>query len=236
MNEKTLTRAAKTAREPSVAGRPAEGELPSHQEMLVRELEHRTLNILQIIASMISIKSRTAQSEETRRDLEDIRQRVLSVATMQRYLHVSGAGKPVEMEPYLMQLCESLTRSMIESRGPVSLVVRAAGALPTKQAESIGLIVTELVINALKHAFPGNRRGDIRIVYMADAAGWHLSVSDNGVGRPQDDIGHVGTGTRIVALLAEALDARIETSSTQPGTTVSVIHAADPSGATETGR
>src|SRR5690349_15012735 len=71
MNEKTLTRAAKTAREPSVAGRPAEGELPSHQEMLVRELEHRTLNILQIIASMISIKSRTAQSEETRRDLED---------------------------------------------------------------------------------------------------------------------------------------------------------------------
>src|SRR5690242_13374759 len=95
MNEKIFTRAAEAAREPTVECRPAECEPLRHQEMLVRELEHRTLNILQIIASMISIKSRAVHSEETRRDLEDIRQRVLSVATMQRYLHVSGAGKPV---------------------------------------------------------------------------------------------------------------------------------------------
>jgi len=220
------------APEPIVECHPDACELLHHEKMLVRELEHRTLNSLQIIASMISIKARTVHSEEARRHLEDIRQRVLSVATMQRHLHVSGVGKSVEMAPYLMQLCESLTRSMIESRGPVSLVVQAAGALPTKQAESIGLIVTELVINALKHAFPDNRSGEIRISCAADANGWRLSVSDNGVGRQEDDTAHVGTGTRIIALLAHALDARIETSSAQPGTTVSVIRAAaDPSGA-----
>jgi chemotaxis protein methyltransferase CheR len=230
---KGFIRLADAAHDSIVECRPDRCELLNHQEMLVRELEHRTINTLQIIASMISMKARTVQSDEARGHLEDIRQRVLSVATIQRHLHISGGGKSVEMSPYLMQLCESLTKSMIESRGPVSLFVRAAGALPTREAENIGLVVTELVINALKHAFPGSRGGEIRVSYGTEGDGWRLSVSDNGVGRQPDDQGHVGTGTRIIALLARDLDAHVENSSGPQGTTVTVIHAAGPTGAIE---
>lgn len=231
-------RAADVTREPMVEGSARGSELVGHEELLFREIQHRIVNSLQIIASMIAIKARTVQSDEARVHLEDVRQRVISVANLQRHLHLADAGRSVEMAPYLSQLCESLTESMIESPGPISLVVRSAATLlPTKKAESVGLIVTELVINSLKHAFPDGRRGEIRVAYEAEGPDWRLSVSDNGIGRQDDDREHayVGIGTRIVAMLARELDARVDISSGPEGTTVSVVHAgAGPGETTET--
>ncbi|HEY2134295.1 MAG TPA: sensor histidine kinase, partial [Xanthobacteraceae bacterium] len=185
----------------TVVCHPSHREPARHQEVALRELQHRISNSLQIVASIIAIKARAAHSEETRLQLEDAHRRVLSIATVQHHLDMTGGGRSVEMAPYLSRLCATLAESMIDSGGLVSLTVRAgAGGIAIKQAENIGLIVTELVINALKHAFPAGRGGEVRITYDVAKAGWRLSVSDNGVGGQESDGARMnsGVGTRIV--------------------------------------
>ncbi len=90
---------------------------------------------------------------------------------------------------------------------------------------SLGLIVTELVINALKHAFPGDHSGKIVVDYHAQESDWKLSVSDDGVGTP-DTLADAkpGLGTSIVEALANQLDASVETEGGHPGTKVSITH------------
>jgi two-component sensor histidine kinase len=110
---------------------------------------------------------------------------VLSIATVQRKLAQSITGD-VSLRPYLTELCESLAASMIRDPTQLSLVVNADDSYVTANASvSIGLIVTELVINALKHAFPDHRRGVIVIDYRSQGKSWKLSVSDDGVGMPR---------------------------------------------------
>ena len=90
-------------------------------------------------------------------------------------------------------------------------------------AISLGLIVTELLINALKHAFPGGTSGRIRVEYLTKATGWCLSVSDNGLGQSQtNEPAHRGLGTSIVEALANQLGARVETLSGPAGMMVTV--------------
>jgi len=94
---------------------------------------------------------------------------------------------------------------MIDHSGPHSLLVQAvAGTVESSQAVSLGLVTTELVINALKHAFPTGREGEIVVRYDVDGAGWRLSVSDNGIGRRNDDHERAGggLGTSIVETLS----------------------------------
>ncbi len=89
---------------------------------------------------------------------------------------------------------------------------------------SLSLIVTELVINALKHAFPEDRAGKIIVDYRAQGPKWTLSVNDDGVGMP-DAGAPPGLGTSIVEALARQLRARVTVADRDPGTSVSIIHA-----------
>src|SRR6266702_3627887 len=156
-------------------------ELLRQKEVLLQEMQHRVANSLQIIASILLIKARTVRSEETRQHLQDAYQRVMSVATVQQQLEASGFGDRIEIGPYLSKLCDSLAKSMIGDRRSLSVVVQAAaGTAVSSEAVSIGLIITELVINALKHAFPGDRAGEILVGYDVEGAGWCLSVSETG--------------------------------------------------------
>jgi hypothetical protein len=130
-------------------------ELMWQKELLLEEMQHRVANSLTIIASILMLKARTVQSEETRQHLQDAHSRVLSVAAVQNHLHSAGQITAIEMAPYLSRLCEALAGSMIGESRPIALKVEVAeGQVPSRQAVSIGLLVTELVINALKHAFP----------------------------------------------------------------------------------
>jgi PAS domain S-box-containing protein len=204
-------------------------ELMQQKEVLLQEMQHRVANTLQIIASILLLKARTVQSEETRLHLHDAHQRVMSVAAVQQQLQASRFGDTIEIAPYFKKLCDSLAQSMIGDRRPLSLIVQAtAGRAVSSEAVSLGLIVTELVINALKHAFPGSRAGQILIKYDVDGADWRLSVADNGVGRC-DEGGkrtRVGLGTSIIEALAQQLKAGVEVSSSAQGTSVSIVHAA----------
>jgi len=204
-------------------------QLLREKEMLLIEMQHRVANSLQIIASILLIKARTVQSEETRLQLQDAHQRVLSVAAVQRHLHVDGAGKPIDVGAYLTKLCATLSQSMISESRPVSLkVIADAGVAMPRDAVSIGLVVTELVMNALKHAFPAVK-ADAAILVNYDVSGsdWKLTVTDNGVGKP--DMGasstKPGLGTSLVKALTRQLDAILDTASGLGGTAISLTHA-----------
>lgn len=204
-------------------------ELLGQKEVLLQEMQHRVANSLQIIASILLLKARTVQSEETRLHLQDAHQRVMSVATVQQQLHASRLGDTIEIGPYIKKLCDSLATSMIGDRRPLSLIVQAtAGSAVSSEAVSLGLIITELVINALKHAFPGGGEGEILVKYDVDGANWRLSVADDGVGRSDDgrERARIGLGTSIVEALAQQLKACVEVSSGPQGTSVSIVHAA----------
>jgi chemotaxis protein methyltransferase CheR len=204
-------------------------ELLREKLILLQEMEHRVANSLQIIASILLIKARTVQTEEARLQLEDAHQRVLSVSAVQKHLSVAGRNEPIEIASYLSKLCDTLAQSMIGDSRPISLKVEAdAGTAISRDAVSIGLIVTELVMNALKHAFP-TAKPDAAVVVSYKVAGtdWKLTISDNGVGKPDVKASQskAGLGTSLIQALAKQLDARVDIASDGHGTAVSMTHA-----------
>lgn len=200
-------------------------DLLREKAILLQELQHRVANSLQIIASVLMQSARQVQSDEARAHLQDAHNRVMSIATLQQQLAASRLGE-VELRGYLTRLCESLGASMIHDHDKVSIAVTADGSSVNADISvSLGLIVTELVINALKHAFPGDRDGKIVVDYHAHNSNWTLSVSDNGVGTPETLAdASPGLGTSIVEALAHQLGAAVEIDGGYPGTTVSVTH------------
>jgi len=199
------------------------------KDVLLNEMQHRVANNLQIIASIIMMKAKTVESEEARRHLQEAHQRVLSVAAVQQHLHTIAASDPIQLGPYLSKLCDALSHSMIADNRPVTLKVYGEGEIANSRvAESLGLIVTELVINSLKHAFNGDTEdGQITVAFEASGTDWKLSVADNGIGKPDGVFAQpkIGLGTGIVNALAEQLDAKVVTLSDLTGTTVSIAHA-----------
>jgi two-component sensor histidine kinase len=121
--------------------------------VLLQEVRHRVANSLQIIASVLLQTARKTESEETRVHLKDAHHRVMSVAALERFLSTSAAGN-IEVRAYFTSLCESISGSLIGEVNRIILTVEGGdGVVDAKVSVSLGLIVTELVINALKHAF-----------------------------------------------------------------------------------
>ncbi|MBC7986964.1 MAG: PAS domain-containing protein [Sphingomonadaceae bacterium] len=204
-------------------------ELLRQKQILLQEMEHRVANSLSIIASILMLKARAVTSDETRHHLEDAHQRVMSVATVQSHLHASAGVDRIEVRAYLSKLGDGLAASMVGESQPVEIRVIADDAkIESAKAVSLGLIVTELVINALKYAFPDKKTGALILVtYEIEGTDWKLVVSDNGVGKIDDkaSASEGGLGTTIVKALAKQLDARVESLSDSAGLKVCVTRA-----------
>lgn len=201
-------------------------DLIRDKAILLREVQHRIANSLQIIASVLLQSARRVQSDETRSHLKDAHSRVMSIASVQRQLSESSLGE-VELSSYFTQLCASLGASMIEDPSQLSIEVSVDNTLISSNTSvSLGLIVTELVINALKHAFPHGRTGKIIVAYQRQGPNWTLSVSDDGIGIPVGAASpKPGLGTSIVEALATQLGAEVHVASSVLGTVVSITHA-----------
>jgi two-component sensor histidine kinase len=192
--------------------------------VLLQEVRHRVANSLQIIASVLLQNARTTESEETRNHLQDAHHRVMSVAAVERLLSTSKDGD-VQVHAYFTSLCESISASMIGDNDQISLSVEGGqGMVDARVSVSLGLIVTELVINALKHAFPDGRWGKIEVDYSFHGPNWILCVRDDGVGMPLTAPARTGLGTSIVQALARQLHASVEVTPEEPGTQVSIKH------------
>lgn len=201
--------------------------LMTQKDLLLKEMRHRIANSLQLIASILILKAESVESKESRSHLEDAHERIMSIATVQQQLDPVAQGDEIEVAPYLTALCKSLARSMIGGRKPIALRVEAgSGTVSSDTAVSFGLLTTELVINALKHAFPDGKKGVISVCYESSEGSWTLSIADNGVGKSKKVGGEVpGLGTSIIGALANQLHAVIRTETSESGTKVILMHA-----------
>lgn len=203
-------------------------DLIKEKELLLQELQHRVANSLQIIASVLMQSARRVQSEESRQHLQNAYQRVMSLTGLQKQLAVSRADN-IPLRQYFAGLCDSIGASMIDEAGGIRLSATTDdSSADANQSTSLGLIVTELVINALKHAFPDrNRSGEILVDYRAQGAGFALTVSDNGVGiAASGEPTKPGLGTGIVEALSRHLGAVVERFDNAPGTRIVILRAA----------
>lgn len=203
--------------------------LVEQQQILLREMRHRIANSLQIIASILLLKAGSVSSVETKNELRAAHQRVMSVAAVQSHLHEVEGIEHIDVGSYLTKLGAGLASSMIGPKQNIRIAVAAEnGTLPTSHAVSLGLIVTELVINAIKYAFTTEQRSArIRVTFEKSSSDWKLTVADNGRGKRQVESEKTpsGLGTAIISALAKQLDAQVAEVSTAKGLTVEVTHA-----------
>ncbi|MBA3677211.1 MAG: response regulator [Sphingosinicella sp.] len=208
------------------ANERAKDEEVERLSVLLREVRHRVANSLQIVSAVLLQNAGRSKSTETRSSLTAAHNRVMSVASLERQLSTSEDGdQSVDLQTYFTCLCDSMAAAMVGDKQKVALVVTARGSVPSRVSVSLGLIVTELVTNALKYAFPHGRAGQIKIGYQAHGPNWSLTVTDDGVGMPADPaLIRTGLGTSIVQALARQLQATINAVPAEAGTIISIEH------------
>ena len=215
------TRRAKEAAEAEVrAARDRFEALAAERALLMREVNHRVGNSLQLIASLLTLQSNANGNDEVSKALSAATGRVLAVAQVHRRLYTSDDVLSVAIDQYLQALIEDLRRSSEGgSAAQLALETEAVSGAPD-HAVAIGMIVNELVTNALKYAYPGSR-GSIRVALRNISDGRALlSVEDDGVGIASDKPKSTGLGQRIVRAMGEKLRARIVHDTKHSGTRV----------------
>ena len=203
------------------------------KEVLLKEIHHRVKNNLQVISSLLNLQSRQIQDEAVLELFRESQNRVRSMALTHEQLYRSSDLAEIDLSRYVKDLAGGLVRSYGIDPRRVRLKVEVSDvALPLDVAIPSGLIVTELVSNALKHAFPGGREGEIRIeLSETDSGRARLYVADNGVGLPGAvEIESSGSlGLRLLRSLATQLDGSIKATSDN-GTTVCIEFEMPPKG------
>ncbi len=184
------------------------------KEVLLREIHHRVKNNLQVVASLLNLQADALPVGAARRGLTESRGRIQSMSLVHELLYQSRDLAHVDLGEYLELLLRRLVAGHSVEAGRIACRVRSERiAVEIDLAIPCGLIVTELVSNALKHAFPGGRRGRIDVEVHTDRAGRsQITVSDDGVGLPEDVRLESATtlGLQIVRGLVDQLHAAIE--------------------------
>lgn len=193
--------------------------LADENATLAREGDHRVMNSLQLVQSVLSLQARKAENIEVRSELQAASDRVLAIATVHKQLHLTGSLEQIEIATFLRRLCENLDKNAPSNVTSLDVVAEPL-RIDSAAASTIGLIVAELVINAFKHAYRGDRTGPVTVRFEPAGAGWCLDVSDVGVGLPEGfDIDRsTGIGMRVVTALVRRLSAKLTVESA-PGAT-----------------
>jgi two-component sensor histidine kinase len=187
-----------------------------HQQVLVKEINHRVKNSLQLVAAMLSLQA--GDDPQIGRRLQEASNRIMAIGRAHERLYRSPQVDKIELAGYLSDICQDLQESTpncsIAFDAPEPLL------LNTDRAVSVALVVTELVANAAKHAYPNGTRCGIwvRLTHMDDEA--RVSVNDEGAGLPPTfDIDKtVGLGMRLVKALAKSAKGELRIERRAPGT------------------
>ena len=216
-----LLEARRLARSEHNARDTAERALKEN-EILARESDHRVMNSLQLVSSVLALQSRNA-SPQAKPELEDARRRVDAIATVHRELHMTGNTGEVEIRGFLKRLCESIGTNAPEPLKAIHIKSSQA-RLSSEFASSLGLVVAELIANSFKHAFPNGRTGAIEVEFSGDSASWRLCVMDDGLGLPAgfDPAKSKGVGLRVVSALVKRLDAKLSFENRKSGSLFTV--------------
>jgi two-component sensor histidine kinase len=224
-------RHAKDAAEAEVrAARDRYAALAAEREVLLREVNHRVGNSLQIIASLLHLQASSSDDNEVKAALTNAMGRVAAVAQVHRRLYTSHDLKGVMLDQYLEALLEDLRRSAEGEKLTQLTLASEAIEIDPDGAVAIGIIVNELVINAVKYAYPEGS-GPINITLRRDGTGVELAIADKGVGMQSAPApGSTGMGQRIVEAMATKLNAKIAHDPSHSGTRVVLRLPPQPAG------
>jgi two-component sensor histidine kinase len=202
------------------ASRDRYAALAAEREVLLREVNHRVGNSLQIIASLLHLQANSSTEEDVKAALTNAMGRVAAVAQVHRRLYTSHDLKSVLLNQYLEALLEDLRRSAEGNRMSRLTLKAEPIEIDPDRAVAIGIIVNELVMNAVKYAYPDGA-GPIHIDLHAQDDHLLLSIADNGVGlNVKTDPRSTGMGQRIVAAMASKLEASVERDPDHTGTRI----------------
>jgi chemotaxis family two-component system sensor kinase Cph1 len=192
--------------------------LLAQKEFLVTEVNHRTQNSLQLVSSFLSGQARGSTNAELTAALEEARRRLAAVALVHRRLYRGDQVDVVDVGRYIEELCEDTFSFMGEDWKQHLAMALTPMKISTDQAIPLGLILTELLINANKYAYAG-AAGPIEVALTEDRTHFHMIVSDRGPGRASKSDGF---GSRIMAALVQQLGGVLSHSNTAPGLRVSL--------------
>ena len=204
------------------ASRDRYAALAAEREMLLREVNHRVGNSLQIIASLLHLQANSSTQDDVKAALTNAMGRVAAVAQVHRRLYTSHNLKNVMLNQYLDALLEDLRRSAEGNRMSRLTLKAEPIEIDPDRAVAIGIIVNELVMNAVKYAYPDGA-GPIDVNFHAQGDDLVLSIADNGVGlNGEIDPRSTGMGQRIVTAMASKLEASVERDPDHAGTRIVV--------------
>ena len=202
------------------ASRDRYAALAAEREVLLREVNHRVGNSLQIIASLLHLQANSSTDEDVKAALTNAMGRVAAVAQVHRRLYTSHDLKSVLLNQYLDALLEDLRRSAEGNRMSRLTLKSEPIEIDPDRAVAIGIIVNELVMNAVKYAYPDGA-GPIHVDLRAQDEHLLLSIADDGVGlNVKTDPRSTGMGQRIVSAMASKLDASVERDPDHAGTRI----------------
>ena len=219
--EQALVRKARDDAEAEVhASRDRYAALAAEREVLLREVNHRVGNSLQIIASLLHLQANSSTDDDVKAALTNAMGRVAAVAQVHRRLYTSQDLKTVMLNQYLEALLEDLRRSAEGNRMSRLTLKAEPVEIDPDRAVAIGIIVNELVMNAVKYAYPDGA-GPIHVDLRSCKDGLELAISDNGVGlQVKQNPQSTGMGQRIVSAMATKLETRAERDPSHSGTRI----------------
>jgi len=182
-------------------------------EAMLREVNHRVGNSLQLVSTFISLQLRHLVNEGARDALREAQARIEAVAHVHRRLYTSGDMETVDMQAYLAGLVDELSKSLGPGDASPRIVLQASPLrVSTDQAVSLGIVVTELVTNAVKYAYAPGQTGEIRVILALDADGGRalLTVEDDGPGLGDGQPKGTGLGGKIITAMASGLRSAVE--------------------------
>jgi two-component sensor histidine kinase len=183
------------------------------KEALLKEIHHRVKNNLQVISSMLNLQARRLHGSELASTFEQSQQRIHTIALVHERLYQSRDLSNIGLDEYLKSLVANIMYAQNASgRGIIATTDIAGIRLPIQRAIPCGLIVNELITNAVKHAFPGARGGTIRISMRTVGDQIELAIADDGVGLPPglDPKQSDTLGLDLVYAFAEQLDTELD--------------------------
>ncbi|MET4209426.1 sensor histidine kinase [Bradyrhizobium sp. LA2.1] len=189
-------------------------------ELVLRESHHRMKNTLTLLGASVRRDFSRPGTRDMSGAVDRFEQRIVAFGRLYQLLSDSDSLTAVSVEAFFENLCEALSEAVLEPAGIRCEAAIESGALPASQCHRLALMLTELVTNAAKHAFPNRNDALIRIEMANRDGAWLCTVADNGIGATGP---LQGTGSRILEGLARSIDARLQGEASQGGTRVTIV-------------
>jgi two-component sensor histidine kinase len=195
-------------------------DLVEQKSFLLRELQHRVMNSLALLSSVLEMQKRYVKNPTAREHLSRARDRVVAMGTVYRYLYQANASDHIEFSSFLRLICEESQNAYAGAHKPTISVDVEPLQLSSSHAISLAMLTHELITNALKHAYPPDQPGPIHVVLMRTKDAIELRVSDEGRGIPEDfQVGQSDSlGMKVIVSTAVQLGGKLEVHRLERGT------------------